>query len=1194
MNEAEFQVRGIRDPHLAVHATSGRPAWLWANDGTRILWANPAGAAIFGADNSSALANRTFGPADQHRRQIARLAGRLSLSGAPRLERLRGFGMSLGQLLTCACTRLVFTGGGIGVLVVALEAVGKTQPFELRLQHLVDDFDAAAIAFTPTGLPTAANAAAMALLSSAPLAAAGLAPLGLDQAGQDALRGGHATAETSLGHVTLDRVGLASELALIAIIAPLPAENTEPEAEPAEGATEQAEPPFQTQERAAEPMPVAPPPAAAAASAPPADEPTAGHTVAEPTTAPAPASIIRPLESLPTPLAASPAPIAPAADAAAALPACDSSALHQAPLTDIGPEPDHSSAAATNVVPTPEPADTASSKAVRGAVEEAQHPLPPEAPRFTEPSPPDSDAVAHNEQSPPPPAIIAPLPESSAPELSSTPPPAIQPSYEPLPPEPPLVPRRHPLRFMWQMDAENRFALASDEFSRLIGPRTATAFGRPWSEIAETFHLDPYGRVAAAIATHDTWSGIVVAWPADGGGTPLPVELSGLPVFDRNRQFEGYRGFGVCRDLDALARLAELRRQDTLLPAQPLHAPPQAPSAGEAPQPVDTHMPSGDTPPPPHDAGSPVPSTEANKPVDTPPNVVPFRPATDLKTPTLTPVENNAFNELARQLAARLESERRDLDARDDAHEAPSIAPDELSSVPDEPGPATAEAHASGLPHGEARRDTLLYDLMPVGVLIYRHNRPLYANKAFLARVGYADLPALMGAGGLDALHVEPGAGDGVSSPEQGAPVTIAATGCNELPAEARLHPITWNGDDAHALIFTAAAMPPAPQPLAPPVAPAAQVDPTPATSLEAELGTILDATDDGILIFDQDGNVVTCNRGAEVMFGYGDRDIVRCHLTDLFAPDDRDLVRKAIDTARGTTGQISASARGRTRSGEIVPLRLTLGRSTANGERLFAIGRREAVVPEAPKAADAPQQPDRAAHARADILARISHEVRTPLNAVIGFADVMIEERFGALGNERYAAYLKDIRAAGERVLAIITDMLDLSRAETGKLDLTFARHDLNDLVEKCVTIMQPQANRERIIIRTSLAHALPPVTADAGALRQIVLNLVGNSIHVARAGGQIIVSTALTDLGDVVLRIRDSGRGFAHGDGEATTEPSRAAAEQVAQDNIGINLSLTKALVEANQGQFHIKATPQAGTLVEVAFTPKAARAV
>jgi len=227
-------------------------------------------------------------------------------------------------------------------------------------------------------------------------------------------------------------------------------------------------------------------------------------------------------------------------------------------------------------------------------------------------------------------------------------------------------------------------------------------------------------------------------------------------------------------------------------------------------------------------------------------------------------------------------------------------------------------------------------------------------------------------------------------------------------------------------------------------------------------------------------------------------------------------------------------------------------------------------------------------------MLARISHEVRTPLNAIIGFAEVMIGERFGKLGNERYIEYMKDIRSSGEHVIAIINDLLDLSRIETGRLDLTFASQNLNDLVEQCVAVMQPQANRERIIIRTSLAQMLPPVIADARALRQIALNLIGNSIHLANAGGQVIVSTALSDFDEVVLRVRDSGQGLNDNEVAAALEPFRTQApSDQAPDGSGVNLSLTKALVEANRAHFHIKTASHSGTLIEVTFSHARAKA-
>ena len=116
--------------------------------------------------------------------------------------------------------------------------------------------------------------------------------------------------------------------------------------------------------------------------------------------------------------------------------------------------------------------------------------------------------------------------------------------------------------------------------------------------------------------------------------------------------------------------------------------------------------------------------------------------------------------------------------------------------------------------------------------------------------------------------------------------------------------------------------------------------------------------------------------------------------------------------------------------------------------------------------------------------------------------------------------------------------------RIETGKLDLAFTNQNLNEIVESCVAVMQPQANRERIIIRTSLAHTLPPVMADTRALRQITLNLIGNSIHLANAGGQVIVSTALSDFGEVMLRVRDTGNGLNDNEVAAALEPFRTPA--------------------------------------------------
>lgn len=757
------------------------------------------------------------------------------------------------------------------------------------------------------------------------------------------------------------------------------------------------------------------------------------------------------------------------------------------------------------------------------------------------------------------------LPETgpAAPELAS------------LPDDPAKV-RRHPLRFTWAMDADGRFSFGSGEFTHLIGAQTAAAFKRLWNEVNAGLALDPEDRVARAIAARDTFSNILLHWPADGLDGRLPVEMSGLPIYGHDRAFTGYRGFGICRDLDGLTRAAAQRRNDTLFD-----------SSLAAVQPV--------TPV----ATSPVPQAEpvAEEPPKTenaaPPNVVSLRPANDdARPPVLTAGENNAFQELARQLSARLENEaeqrRNVLHEEEKANDSSAAQPhDDMIFADEEDGIAASPAPLSPVAH--APQNTSLHDQISIGFLVYRADRLLYANPAFLAATGYETLTALNKDGGLGALYVGSGiAGDDATG--DGTPIKVSTVSMGAHQAlDAKLHTIDWDGESALALI------------LSPPVAllqPAVESAPPADSRIEAdELATILETTAEGVVMFDGDGRIIACNRSAEALFG---RDGLEGRkLIELFAPESQRAVLDYLDGIKsGDMQGLFEQGRdvlGRAPDGGAMALSVTMGRTRLNLPRYFAVFR------DKPPAASlcAPAQDrhanEHAASAKADLLARISHEVRAPVSAIIGFADVMIEERFGALGNERYADYMKDIRASGERVITIIDDMLDLSRIESGKLDLEFARQDLNALVEQCVGMMQPQANRERIIIRSSLTHGLPHIQADARALRQIALTLIGTAIHLADAGGQVIVSTALNDLGEVALRIRDTGHGMNDNEIAAAMAPFRTPSpvDEVAAGN-STNLSLAKALVEANHGRFHIRSTPNTGTLIEVVFSQAAAQAV
>jgi PAS domain S-box-containing protein len=694
--------------------------------------------------------------------------------------------------------------------------------------------------------------------------------------------------------------------------------------------------------------------------------------------------------------------------------------------------------------------------------------------------------------------------------------------------------RRLPFRFVWQMDAATHMTAGIENFATVIGPETASVLNRSWAEAADVLKLDAGDAVARALASRDTWSGIVVHWPIDGSNDRVAIEMSGLPVFDRDRQFSGYRGFGVCRE--------------TAKPA-PVESPPVQPTAI-------------------------VPDAPVQDPA--PDNVLAFRPPPEpaaQPAPTLSPGEHSAFEELARELNARLKA----ASGKTATPDAGDDFGDEAITTPpvEPPKPARAAESPDGRP---------ILDRLPIGILVYRLNNLIYANRSFLDWTGYANLQLLTEAGGLDSLFIESS-----KSPEGkdagGKTLSITTLNGNQKPVEGRLFSVPWSQESALVLMINTQGV-------------SDERIKTTETSLRRttdennELRAILDTATDGVLVLDRAGRVLSANRSAQALFGYDAADFTELSFGELFVPESRRFALDYLDRlATGSGDRLLNAGReaiGRVRQGGLVPLYITMGR-IEDGEKFCAVLRDiTAWKRTEEELINARQQAERASTAKSEFLAKISHEIRTPLNAIIGFSEVMMDERFGAIGNERYKQYLKDIHASGGYLISLLNDLLDLSKIEAGKLDLTFVSVNLNEIVQQCVALMQQQANRERVIIRTSLPLNLPPIVADVRSVRQIALNLLSNSIKFTGAGGQMIVSTALNDDNEAVLRVRDTGIGMSENELQTALEPFRqlATSARWGSSGTGLGLPITKALAEANHARFRITSHPDDGTLVEVAF--------
>jgi signal transduction histidine kinase len=231
---------------------------------------------------------------------------------------------------------------------------------------------------------------------------------------------------------------------------------------------------------------------------------------------------------------------------------------------------------------------------------------------------------------------------------------------------------------------------------------------------------------------------------------------------------------------------------------------------------------------------------------------------------------------------------------------------------------------------------------------------------------------------------------------------------------------------------------------------------------------------------------------------------------------------------------------------------------------------------------ADAKEAAGSARAQKADLLARIVEEIRAPLERIVAFSADMLEERLGQLRSDKYQDYLKDIRVSAMRIGDLIDDVAEIAKIEAGRLDLSPAPENLNELVAGCVSEVEPRATRERVVIRTSLAPKLPPAVFDARTVRQVCLTLIVRSVEASEAGGQVIVSTAETEERGVALRVRDAGPGLSDAEIAAALDPLR----QPSLKTPGFGLARAKAVVEANGGRLAVSSGQGQGTLLEVIF--------
>lgn len=238
--------------------------------------------------------------------------------------------------------------------------------------------------------------------------------------------------------------------------------------------------------------------------------------------------------------------------------------------------------------------------------------------------------------------------------------------------------------------------------------------------------------------------------------------------------------------------------------------------------------------------------------------------------------------------------------------------------------------------------------------------------------------------------------------------------------------------------------------------------------------------------------------------------------------------------------------------------------------------------------AQQARMQAEQADRSKSEFLANMSHELRTPLNAIIGFSDVMEHEAFGPLGSAKYQGYAKDIKRSGEHLLSLISDILDLSKIESGKDELREENVDVVSVVHATIRLVRQGAAAKGLCLGVNIAADAPMLRADERKLTQILINLLSNAIKFTEADGSVTLDVRCDPILGYVFEVSDTGIGI-------SPENIPKAMSQFSQidssinrqvDGTGLGLPLTKALVELHGGSLNLRSEVGVGTTVTARF--------
>lgn len=363
----------------------------------------------------------------------------------------------------------------------------------------------------------------------------------------------------------------------------------------------------------------------------------------------------------------------------------------------------------------------------------------------------------------------------------------------------------------------------------------------------------------------------------------------------------------------------------------------------------------------------------------------------------------------------------------------------------------------------------------------------------------------------------------------------------------------------------------------------------------EIRLRTMMQSVADGILSIDENGVVQSVNPAAAKVFGYDGEELVGSSVNLLFPPaltqafPKYTIAHEEVSSMTQLVGKGTLEVKGCRKDGASFPMDLAVTEMRIGEERYFVAVVRD--ISERKRSQshlqNALEQAEAANRTKSLFLANMSHELRTPLNAIIGFSEVMKDQMFGPVDNERYLDYMGNIHDSSRHLLAVINDILDISRIESGELELDEEWFDVPDVLDWAKERASPgNALAAHAPVWIHASSDLPELFADQRSLRQVVINLLSNAIKFTPAEGRIDISARLDEQSGISIVVEDTGIGIPADQVEKMTQPFTQSDNSLARrfEGTGLGLAITKSLVEAHGGKLEIRSVEGKGTRVTV----------